>query len=155
GYRFIAEVRAVEPAVEPPALGPGLPAAPPAPLPLVAPVALAYGERPPPFVAREAEVRHLHQCLAAARRGERQVVVSPGEAGMGKTTLVDAFVAQIAPTAPVWLGRGQCIEQHGAGEPYLPLLEALGRWGRGPDSRQLVAVLRQQALSWLVQLPAL
>jgi hypothetical protein len=67
---------------------------------------------------------------------------------------VDAFVAEVAPTVPVWLGRGQCLEQHGAGEPYLPLLEALGRWGRGPDGQQLAAVLRQQAPSWLVQLPA-
>jgi hypothetical protein len=37
----------------------------------------------------------------------------------------------------------------------LPLLEALGRLGRGLDGSQLVAVLRQQAPSWLVQLPAL
>ena len=83
------------------------------------------------------------------------MVFVTGEAGIGKTTLVDAFVAQVVPTARVWLGRGQCLEQHGAGEPYLPLLEALGRWGRGPDGGQLVAVLRQQAPSWLLQLPAL
>src|SRR5262249_19427507 len=103
GYRFMAEVRAVEPAVEPPALGPGLPAAPPAPPPLAAPVALACGGLPQPFVAREAELAHLHQCLAAALRGERQVVWITGEAGMGKTTLVDAFVAQVAPPESVWI----------------------------------------------------
>src|SRR5262245_60168421 len=146
GYRFIAAVCVVEPAGAPPPQGPVLPAAP---------VAQSGGGLPPPFVAREAEVQHLHQCLAAALRGDRQVVWITGEAGMGKTTLVDAFVAQVVATEAVWLGQGQCLEQHGAGEPYLPLLEALGRWGRGPDGRQLVAVLRQQAPSWLVQLPAL
>jgi predicted ATPase len=107
------------------------------------------------LVGREGELAQLQRCWAQAQAGTRQVVFVTGEAGIGKTTLVDAFVAQVAPTARVWLGRGQCLEQHGAGEPYLPLLEALGRWGRGPDSGQLVTVLRQQAPSWLLQLPAL
>jgi DNA-binding winged helix-turn-helix (wHTH) protein/tetratricopeptide (TPR) repeat protein len=154
GYRFIAEVRAVAPAEASLPLGPSRAAAP-VPSPLAEPGAPVGGQQPPPFVAREAEVQHLHQYLAAALRGERQVVFITGEAGIGKTALVDTFVAQVAPTAPVWLGWGQCLEQHGAGEPYLPLLEVLGRWGRGPDGGQLVAVLRQQAPSWLLQLPAL
>jgi hypothetical protein len=116
GYRFIAEVHAVEPAVEFPARGPVIPSVPPVPNTMATPVALAYGG-PQPFVAREAELRHLHQCLAAALRGDRQVVLITGEAGIGKTTLVDAFVAQGASTEPVWIGRGQCLEQHGSGEP--------------------------------------
>src|SRR5438093_4306150 len=95
GYRFIAEVRVVEHAVEHPPLGPGLPSAPPAPSPMAAPVACSGVGLPQPFVAREAEVLHLHQCLTAARRGERQMVFLTGEAGIGKTTLVEAFVAQV------------------------------------------------------------
>lgn len=154
GYRFIAEVHAVEPAVEFPARGPVISSVPPVPTTMATPAALASGG-PQPFVAREAELRHLQECLAAALRGDRQVVLITGEAGIGKTTLVDAFVTQVAPLEPVWIGRGQCLEQHGAGEPYLPLLEALGRWGWGPDGSQLVTVLRQQAPSWLLQLPAL
>ena len=78
-----------------------------------------------------------------------------GEAGIGKTTLVDAWVAQVTATNGLWLGRGQCIEHHAAGEAYLPLLEALGRLGRGPEGAHLVQVLHQQAPSWLVHLPAL
>jgi predicted ATPase len=109
----------------------------------------------PRLVGREAELAQLQQCWAQACAGRRQVVFISGEAGIGKTTLVDAFVAQVAPTAPVWIGRGQCLEQYGAGEPYLPLLEALGRLGRGADGHQLVAVLQQQAPSWLLQLTAL
>src|SRR5215470_572939 len=93
GYRFIAEVRAVAPADEPPPLAPGFPAAPSAPSPRAVPGAPSPGGRLLPFVAREAEVRQLHQWLEAALRGERQVVFITGEAGIGKTTLVDAFVA--------------------------------------------------------------
>jgi hypothetical protein len=47
------------------------------------------------------------------------------------------------------------VESYGAGEPYLPVLEALGRLCRGPEGTQLVSVLRQYAPSWLVQMPAL
>jgi len=80
--------------------------------------------------AREAELAQLQQALAHALQGERRVVFVTGEAGMGKTALVDGFVTQVAPTIPGWTARGQCIEQYGTGEPYLPVLEALGQLGR-------------------------
>src|SRR5262249_19564673 len=38
---------------------------------------------------------------------------------------------------------------------YLPLLEALGRLGRGPGGERLVAILAQYAPSWAVQFPTL
>jgi predicted ATPase len=78
-----------------------------------------------------------------------------GEAGIGKTTAVDAFVAQVVREPDLWLVRGQCIESYGAGEAYLPVLEALGQLCRGPDSAHLVAWLAQHAPTWLVQMPAL
>ena len=53
-----------------------------------------------------------------------------GEAGIGKTTLIDAFVAHVGDGWEGWIGRRQCIEQYGAGEAYLPLLDACGRLGR-------------------------
>jgi hypothetical protein len=75
--------------------------------------------------------------------------------GVGKTTVVDAFVHQLVPAEALWLGRGQCIEHYGAGEAYLPLLEALGELGRAPEGERLVACLRQYAPTWLGHLPAL
>ena len=108
-----------------------------------------------PLVGRAAEVAQLHACFAQAQHGVRQLVFVTGEAGIGKTTVVDAFLAQVEAALPVWIGRGQCIEHYGAGEAYLPLLDALGRLGRGPDRARLVATLRQAAPTWLAQLPAL
>jgi predicted ATPase len=78
-----------------------------------------------------------------------------GEAGLGKTTLVEAFVAEIGNHDPLWVGRGQCVEHYGVGEAYLPVLEALGRLCRGPGGKELVALLGQQAPTWLVQMPGL
>jgi DNA-binding winged helix-turn-helix (wHTH) protein/tetratricopeptide (TPR) repeat protein len=107
------------------------------------------------LVGREAELAQLQQWWAQACQGRRQVVFVAGEAGIGKTTLVDAFVTQIAATEVVCYARGQCIEHYGAGEAYLPLLEALGQLGRGPDGAQVVALLHHAAPTWLVHLPSL
>ena len=59
------------------------------------------------------------------------MVFVTGEAGIGKTTLVDAFLAQIRDRADVRITSGQCVEQYGPGEAYMPLLEATTRLCRG------------------------
>ena len=51
------------------------------------------------------------------------------------------------------LASGQCVEHYGLGEPYLPVLEALGQLCRGPAGARLGSLLRQQAPTWLVQMP--
>ena len=87
-----------------------------APAPAPAPAAPAAGAAGAPrLVGREAELRTLHGWLAQARRGTRCVGFVTGEAGIGKTTLVDVFVAQAAAAGALGLGRGQCIEHYGAG----------------------------------------
>jgi predicted ATPase len=93
--------------------------------------------------------------FAKATAGQRQLVFVTGEAGIGKTTLVEAFLASIGDGGGVRIGRGQCVEQFGAGEAYLPVLEALGRLGRETGGERLVATLRQHAPAWLAHLPGL
>jgi DNA-binding winged helix-turn-helix (wHTH) protein len=111
----------------------------------------------PNVVGRESELAQLHEWLRRTLTGERQIVFVTGEAGIGKTTLVEEFLlqAQLAAKDQLWLGRGQCIEHYGAGEAYLPLLDALGRLCREPQARRLVAILDQHAPAWLAQMPAL
>jgi predicted ATPase/DNA-binding winged helix-turn-helix (wHTH) protein len=111
--------------------------------------------RPPHFVGRDAALAQLAQWWTMARQGTRQVGAIAGEAGIGKTALVNTFVAQVVASEDVWVGHGQCLDDYGAGEAYLPILEALGRLGREPEGERLVAVLRQYAPSWLVQMPGL
>ena len=111
-------------------------------------------------MGREAELAQLHGWLDKALRGERQLVFVTGEAGIGKTTLVDAFLQTLVPspqhpTPSSWLGRGQCIEQYGAGEAYMPILEALGRLCRELGGERLITLLNQHAPTWLVQMPTL
>ena len=104
------------------------------------------------FVGREAELRRLDACLAAASDGRRQLVFITGEAGMGKTALVDAFVRRLDGTPIV--ARGHCIEHHGAGEPYMPILDALAQVGAGAGRERVAAALRRHAPAWLGELPS-
>ena len=106
-------------------------------------------------VGRQVELARLHESLERALGGQRQVVLVTGEPGIGKTTLVKAFLDQLQDRGDLWLTWGQCIEPYGAGEAYLPVLEALGRLGRGPDGERIVEVLTRQAPSWLAQMPGL
>ena len=107
------------------------------------------------LVGREAQMARLHARLASALGGQRQLVFVTGEPGIGKTALVEMFLAEVGQASALRIGRGQCVEQYGAGEAYLPVLEALGRLGRAAGGEQLVEVLKQHAPTWLQQLPGL
>ena len=95
-------------------------------------------KRPPPrgaagpIVGRQREVDALEGWFQRAATGDRQLVFVSGEVGIGKTTVLDLWLARCATEREVWIARGQCVEHVGEGEPYLPLLDALGQLGRGP-----------------------
>ena len=117
-------------------------------------------EAPPPLTAgplvgRQGEVAALEGWFQRAAHGTRQLVFVNGEAGVGKTTVVELFLARLAAGSGVWTARGQCVEHYGEGEPYLPFLEALGRLGHGPERDAVRAVLRRYAPMWLAHLPSL
>lgn len=106
------------------------------------------------IVGREAERAQLEEWFAHAAGGSRQLVFVTGEAGLGKTALVDLLL-ESPNVRGVRVGRGQCVEQHGAGEAYLPVFDALARLCRGPGGRTVTRLLARHAPSWLVQMPGL
>jgi predicted ATPase/DNA-binding winged helix-turn-helix (wHTH) protein len=108
------------------------------------------------FVGRATELEQLRACAERVRGGQRQIVFLAGEAGIGKTTLIEHFEMELRQRdEPLWIGRGQCVEHFGTAEAYLPVLEALGRFGRGPGSRDFISLLARHAPTWLTQLPGL
>src|SRR5262245_44481986 len=150
GYRFIAPVTETSVPVRPikPSTPMGAEAGP-----------LTHSPRPRVansgcLVGREAELARLHEWHATALEGDRRIGFIAGEAGIGKTALVEAFISEVAAQGKARVGHGQCVQHYGAGEPYLPILEALGRLGRdgGP---QIASLLREYAPSWLKHLPSL
>ena len=63
------------------------------------------------FVDRETELRTLHDAYLQAAIGHPQVMVLDGDAGMGKTTLVDRFVAEL-PAVRLLRASGDEAESH-------------------------------------------
>jgi DNA-binding winged helix-turn-helix (wHTH) protein/tetratricopeptide (TPR) repeat protein len=104
-------------------------------------------------VGREGELDRLGRLHGLAAAGRRQVVFVTGEAGIGKSTLVEAFAAGVERAGAGLVARGQCLEQRGAPEPYLPVFDALDRLCRADAG--VVARLSRLAPTWLVQLPGL
>ena len=80
----------------------------------------------PVFVAREGELAQLDGYLDLAVGGQGRVVFVTGEAGSGKTALIQEFAerAQASHSDLVAAG-GQGNAQTGIGDPYLPFREAL------------------------------
>ena len=116
--------------------------------------ALASAEwRTGPLVGRDAELARLYERLTRAAGGERQSLFVTGEAGIGKTRIVDAFLARAAEIGDARIARGLCIEYRGSGEPYLPVLDAIGRLCRGSEAERILGVLGKYAPTWVEQLP--
>jgi DNA-binding winged helix-turn-helix (wHTH) protein/tetratricopeptide (TPR) repeat protein len=106
-------------------------------------------------VGRDTELEALRAALRSVRDRRRTTVFITGEAGSGKTTLVDLFVEQAAAQSRLLVGRGACVEQYGSGQAYLPVLDAIGALCRGTGADQVIEVLATHAPTWLVQLPSL
>src|SRR5262249_9121118 len=105
--------------------------------PPAATLASAIEEESSTFVGRADTLAELERRYALAVAGRRQVVFVTGEAGIGKSTVIDRFVDRLAHDAATraWIAYGQCVDRYGVGEVYRPLLdaaEALVRAGGEP-----------------------
>lgn len=106
-----------------------------------------------PTVGRKSEIDHLRHCLTMASQGARQLVFVTGGPGSGKTTLVETFLEETRRDLDLRIAHGHCLEHHGAGEAYMPVLEALNRLCREPGGEDVVDVLASRAPTWLAQMP--
>jgi DNA-binding winged helix-turn-helix (wHTH) protein/tetratricopeptide (TPR) repeat protein len=133
GYQFIAPVRneaAAEPSDSPASTGKTV-------------------------VGRESSLAQLVDCLDKALQGQRQIAFLTGEAGVGKTTLMDLFHRRVADRPNLRIARGQCVEGFGGKEAYYPLLEALGQLIHDALGNPMVQALAKRAPTWFIQFPFL
>jgi len=138
GYRFLAKITSGDASAEAVRKAPAIPKGPKSIL-----------------VGREDELARIQSWYSQVLDGQRKVVFIAGEAGIGKTAFVRAFLDSITEGDGALLGRGQCIEQYGAGEPYMPLLEALTRLSQEAGGERTVELLNRFAPTWLSQMSAL
>ena len=138
GYRFVAKVHVLDEAKEP------------AGALLTAPAVAALE----PITERGSQLHQLHLAFKRAQSGLRQTVFLTGEAGIGKTTLVHRFLDELKHVGPLRAGLGECLDQRGPGEAYMPVLEAFAQLCRQSDGPSVVEVLKRRAPTWLFQIPS-
>ncbi|MFD1152010.1 ATP-binding protein, partial [Saccharothrix hoggarensis] len=77
-----------------------------------------------PLVARSREMTRLRAALDEAAGGKAGAVLLAGDAGVGKTRLVDELAAAAGDALVL---NGRCLDVGETGLPYLPFTEALGQ----------------------------
>lgn len=102
----------------------------------------------PLLVGRDAELATLHAQLDRARKAERPTVFLTGEAGIGKTALIDTFCSRICEgKSSVRIARGQSIEGFSGKETLYPVREALNGLCSAEDTKAR-ALLTTAAPGW-------
>ena len=99
-------------------------------------------------VGQSHERADLRAAFTRSARGVGQFIAIAGEPGIGKSTLVADFLAEIE--TPVWIATGRCSERLAGAEARLPFLEALeGLMTRDPA---VAALMNRCAPGWVAQI---
>ena len=103
------------------------------------------------IVGREKERAELRAGFANALAGRGSLLCVAGEPGIGKTTLVEDVLAELATEYQGTIARGRCSERLAGTEAYLPLLEALESLLRGGSNPAMARAMKQIAPTWYAQ----
>jgi predicted ATPase/class 3 adenylate cyclase len=96
-----------------------------------------------PFVGRGEEKARLLSAVEQARQGAGAVLLLAGEAGVGKSRLVEEAMAE-AQRLGLRVLTGRCVDQQGA-PPYLPTIEHIEDAARQVTPEQLRQALGENA----------
>jgi DNA-binding NarL/FixJ family response regulator/tetratricopeptide (TPR) repeat protein len=87
------------------------------------------------FVGRQEELGRLQRALQTVASGEPATLLIAGEAGVGKSRLVEEFTGRVDDQAQVLLG--YCLQLSGGGLPYGPIVDALRGLTRNLEPAEL------------------
>jgi len=128
GYRFIAPVRIID-------------YQPPANVLHTAPSGTSNS-----VVGREFERDTLRRAYDQARHGHGGIVCISGDVGLGKTTLIDAFLDDLIRDGQTFhLARARCSESFTESEPFMPWIEGLSALAEEPT---IATIMSKAAPSW-------
>lgn len=105
------------------------------------------------MIGREADLLNLRTILADALEGNPRGVVVGGEAGIGKTRLLQEFIVEAAQSARV--ATGQCVDLGDAGPPFAPVTAVLRALAAELGGDRLVAAAGPGGAALRVLLPEL
>src|SRR5271166_4299079 len=104
-------------------------------------------------VGRGQQLQELHAALNLAAAGRGSLVCISGEAGIGKSTLVEEFLASLVLNGhSCSVARGRCSERLADGEAYLPIVEALDSLLHSSSGDSVSRIMRTLAPSWFLEL---
>jgi tetratricopeptide (TPR) repeat protein len=99
-------------------------------------------------VGRELEKTALRDEFSLAVSGRASMICVSGEPGIGKTTLVEDFLAELERGPPHLVARGRCSERLAGAEAYLPILDAIEDLLRDDPGGVIHAAFEKHAPSW-------
>jgi serine/threonine protein kinase/tetratricopeptide (TPR) repeat protein len=103
-------------------------------------------------VGRGQELLELQRAFRAAAAGKGSLICVTGEPGIGKSTLLEEFVAELNSSGqPCSVARGRCSERLGSNEAYLPFLEALDSLLHSHSRDSVSRVMKTLAPSWYLE----
>ena len=107
-------------------------------------------------VGRDREITQLSAAVESARAGKGLVVGLTGEPGIGKSTLVELFLAdQQTWGSDCLVAIGRCSELLATSDAYLAVLDALDGLLRRPLGRECTDLLKLVAPTWFLQVQPL
>lgn len=98
------------------------------------------------IVGRESERKELRCAYEMAQLGHGGLVCINGDAGLGKTALVETFLEDLVQSGQAFhLARGRCSESLTESEPFMPWMEAVGTLAR---EQSVSETMRNAAPTW-------
>ena len=103
-------------------------------------------------VGRETERADLRRAYSRVRDGQSLILGISGEPGIGKTSLIEDFLVELAarPERPI-VARGRCSERLAGAEAYLPILEALDNLLHRAGGESFQTLMKTVAPTWYLQ----
>jgi DNA-binding SARP family transcriptional activator/Flp pilus assembly protein TadD len=107
----------------------------------------AEEREPSVFVTRERELARLNSILREMLSGCSRVAFITGEAGRGKTALLNEFTRlAISENPDLLVASGNCNAHSGSGDPYLPFRDVMAMLTGNVETRWVAgAISREQA----------
>jgi predicted ATPase/tRNA A-37 threonylcarbamoyl transferase component Bud32 len=104
-------------------------------------------------VGRSREQAELQAAFEQAMLGSGLLMGVAGEPGIGKTTVVEDFLAALSASGrPCRIARGRCSERLAGTGAYLPFLEVLDNLLHGESGQSAASTMKLLAPAWYLQL---